>query len=103
MDPATLTLEQALELLQIPRVVGTDPETNEDVVAHNGRFGPYLKRGADTRSLGSEEQLLTVTLAGVTVVRGLKSASAAGATTSMNVKLACSSTDPCDWARMFCR
>jgi DNA topoisomerase-1 len=62
MDPATLTFEQALELLLIPRVVGTDPETNEDVVAHNGRFGPYLKRGADTRSLTSEEQLLTVTL-----------------------------------------
>ena len=62
MEPATLTLEQALQLLQIPRVIGTDPETNEDVVAHNGRFGPYLKRGADTRSLGSEEQLLTVTL-----------------------------------------
>jgi DNA topoisomerase-1 len=62
MDPATLTFEQALELLRIPRTVGTDPETGEAVVAHNGRFGPYLKRGSDTRSLGSEEQLLTVTL-----------------------------------------
>ena len=62
MDPATLTLEQAQQLLQIPRSVGTDPETGEEVVAHNGRFGPYLKRGADTRSLGSEEQLLSVTL-----------------------------------------
>ena len=63
MEPSTLTLEQALQLLLIPRVIGTDPETDEDVVAHNGRFGPYLKRGADTRSLSSEEQLLTVTLA----------------------------------------
>ena len=62
MDPATLTFEQAMQLLQIPRPVGTDPDTGEEVVAHNGRFGPYLKRGADTRSLGSEEQLLTVTL-----------------------------------------
>jgi DNA topoisomerase-1 len=62
MDPATLTFEQALELLRIPRTVGTDPDTGEEVVAHNGRFGPYLKRGSDTRSLGSEEQLLTVTI-----------------------------------------
>jgi DNA topoisomerase-1 len=62
MDPATLTFEEALELLRIPRVVGADPDSGEDVVAHNGRFGPYLKRGSDTRSLTSEEQLLTVTL-----------------------------------------
>jgi DNA topoisomerase-1 len=62
MDPATLTFEQALELLRIPRTIGTDPGSGEDVVAHNGRFGPYIKRGSDTRSLGSEEQLLTVTL-----------------------------------------
>jgi DNA topoisomerase-1 len=62
MDPSTLSLEQALPLLQIPRTVGTDPATGKDVVAHNGRFGPYLKRGSDTRSLTSEDQLLTVTL-----------------------------------------
>ena len=62
MDPATLTFEQALELLRIPRTVGTDPETGEEVVAHNGKFGPYLKKGSDTRSLASEDQILTVTL-----------------------------------------
>jgi DNA topoisomerase-1 len=62
MDPATLSFEQALELLRIPRTVGTDPENGEEVVAHNGKFGPYLKRGTDTRSLASEAQLLTVTL-----------------------------------------
>ncbi len=62
MDPATLTFEQALELLRIPRTVGTDPETGEEVVAHNGKFGPYLKKGTDTRSLVSEDQILTVTL-----------------------------------------
>jgi len=62
MDPATLTLEQALELLQIPRTVGQDPESGEDVVAHNGKFGPYLKKGTDTRSLASEDQILRITL-----------------------------------------
>jgi DNA topoisomerase-1 len=62
MEPSTLTLNEALQLLRIPRTVGTDPATGEDVVAHNGRFGPYLKRGSDTRSLTSEDQLLTVTL-----------------------------------------
>src|ERR1019366_6555587 len=62
MDPATLTFPQALELLKIPRTVGTDPESGEEVVAHNGKFGPYLKKGTDTRSLASEEQILTVTL-----------------------------------------
>jgi DNA topoisomerase-1 len=62
MDPATLTFEQALELLRIPRHVGNDPESGDEVVAHNGKFGPYLKKGSDTRSLTSEDQLLTVTL-----------------------------------------
>jgi DNA topoisomerase I len=62
MSPASVTLEQALELLRLPRVVGADPQTGEEIVASNGRFGPYLKRGADTRSLASEELLLMVTL-----------------------------------------
>ncbi len=62
MSPATLTLDQALELLRIPRLVGTDPGSGEEVVAHNGKFGPYLKRGTDTRSLLTEDQILTVTL-----------------------------------------
>ena len=62
MSPATVTLEEALELLALPRSVGTDPATGEEIIAANGRFGPYLKRGTDTRSLESEEQLLTVNL-----------------------------------------
>ncbi len=62
MSPATITLDQALDLLRIPRVVGTDPENGEEIVAHNGRFGPYLKRGKDTRSLLTEDQILTVGL-----------------------------------------
>jgi DNA topoisomerase-1 len=62
MSPSTVTLDEALELLRLPRVVGTDPGSGEEVVASNGRYGPYLKRGSDTRSLASEGQLLTVTL-----------------------------------------
>jgi DNA topoisomerase I len=59
MSPATLTFEEALDLLRIPRVVGTDPEGNE-IVAHNGKFGPYLKKGTDTRSLVTEDQILNI-------------------------------------------
>ena len=62
MAPATVTFEEALDLLRIPRVVGADPETNEEIVAHNGKFGPYLKKGTDTRSLTSEDQILSVTV-----------------------------------------
>ena len=62
MTPATLTFEQALELLRIPRVVGNDPASGEEIVAFNGKFGPYLKKGTDSRSLQSEDQLLTVTV-----------------------------------------
>ena len=62
MAPATVTFEQALDLLRIPRVVGTDPQTHEEIVAHNGKFGPYLKRGTDTRSLVNEDQILSVSV-----------------------------------------
>ena len=68
MDPATLSFEQALQLLRIPRTIGQDPATGEDVVAHNGKFGPYLKMGTDTRSLTSEDQLLTVTMGEATAL-----------------------------------
>jgi DNA topoisomerase-1 len=62
MSPETLTFEQALELLRVPRVVGSDPESSQEIVAHNGKFGPYLKKGTDTRSLLTEDQILTVTV-----------------------------------------
>jgi DNA topoisomerase-1 len=62
MSLDTVTLEDAVKLLSLPRVVGEDPETGEEITAQNGRYGPYLKKGTDSRSLASEDQLLTVTL-----------------------------------------
>jgi DNA topoisomerase-1 len=59
--PDSLTLEQALQLLSLPREVGKD-ENGVVITAKNGRYGPYIERGSDSRSLESEEQLFTVTL-----------------------------------------
>jgi len=58
----TATLEDALRLLTLPRVVGVDPADGEEITAQNGRYGPYLKKGTDSRTLASEEQLLAITL-----------------------------------------
>ncbi|MFM9135141.1 MAG: type I DNA topoisomerase [bacterium] len=60
MTPETVTLEEALALLALPRVVGESGGV--EVTAQNGRFGPYLKRGAETRSLESERQIFSVTV-----------------------------------------
>ncbi len=62
MDLATVDLDTALRLLSLPRVLGADPDSGEQITAQNGRYGPYLKKGTDSRSLESEPQLFSVTL-----------------------------------------
>ncbi len=61
MSLDTVTLDDAVKLLSLPRVVGEDAEGLE-ITAQNGRYGPYLKKGTDSRTLPGEEQLLTITL-----------------------------------------
>ncbi|MFI2708173.1 topoisomerase C-terminal repeat-containing protein, partial [Nocardioides sp. CER28] len=61
MSLDTITLADAVKLLTLPRVVGT-AEDGEEITAQNGRYGPYLKKGTDSRSLTSEDQLLAITM-----------------------------------------
>jgi DNA topoisomerase-1 len=61
MSPETVTFEEALKLLTLPRTVGA-AEDGEEIQALNGRYGPYIKKGTDSRSLDSEDKLFTVTL-----------------------------------------
>ena len=60
MSPETVTLDQALKLLTLPRTLGESD--GEEVLAANGRYGPYVKKGKESRSIDSEEQLFTITL-----------------------------------------
>jgi DNA topoisomerase-1 len=62
MSLDTVTLDDALRLLSLPRVVGVDPDSGEEITAQNGRYGPYLKKGSDSRSLETEEQMFDITL-----------------------------------------
>lgn len=62
MSLQTVTIDDALKLLSLPRVVGADPESGTEITAQNGRYGPYLKKGTDSRTLASEDLLFTVTL-----------------------------------------
>jgi DNA topoisomerase-1 len=62
MSPETVTLDEAVRLLSLPRTLGNDPADGEEITAQNGRYGPYVKKGAESRSLESEEQLFTITL-----------------------------------------
>jgi len=64
MNLADIDLDTALALLNLPRVVGVDPESGAEITAQNGRYGPYLKKGTDTRSLPSEDLIFGIDLAG---------------------------------------
>ncbi len=62
MSPETFSYEEAVKLLSLPRVVGQDPETSTDITVQNGKFGPYIKKGTDSRSLASEDEIFSLTL-----------------------------------------
>ncbi|MGZ4188700.1 MAG: type I DNA topoisomerase [Actinomycetota bacterium] len=62
MSLESVTLEEAMKLLSLPRTIGADPADGLEITAQNGRYGPYIKRGTDSRSLEDEEQLFTLTL-----------------------------------------
>jgi DNA topoisomerase-1 len=61
-DPQEVSLDEALQLLTLPRVVGVDPSDGQEIIAQNGRYGPYLRKAKDSRSLATETQLFDVTL-----------------------------------------
>ena len=62
MEPESVDLETALKLLSLPRIVGVDPESDEEISARPGRYGPFLSKGTDTRSLEDEDQIFSITL-----------------------------------------
>jgi DNA topoisomerase-1 len=62
MSLETVSLDDALRLLALPRKLGVDPADGQEVVARNGRYGPYIQKGKESRSLSSEEQLLVIDL-----------------------------------------
>ena len=64
MSAETIDLETALKLLALPRVIGQDPESGVDITAQNGKFGPYLLKAKESRSLQSEDQIFDLDLAG---------------------------------------
>lgn len=63
MNLERISVSDAQDLLSLPRTLGNDPADGTPILAQNGRFGPYVSKGSDTRNLTTEEQLLTVTLA----------------------------------------
>lgn len=64
MQVEAIDFATALQLLDLPRVVGVDPESGDEITAQNGRYGPYLKKGTDTRTLPDEDAIFGIDLAG---------------------------------------
>ncbi|MBU6144970.1 MAG: DNA topoisomerase I, partial [Acidobacteria bacterium] len=64
MSPESMNLETAVKLLSLPRVIGVDPESGLDITAQNGKFGPYLLKGKESRSLQTEDQIFEIDLDG---------------------------------------
>ncbi|WP_404434008.1 type I DNA topoisomerase [Microbacterium lacus] len=62
MSPETIDLDTALQLLALPRTVGIDPETEQPITAQNGPYGPYIKKGTDSRTIDSEQLIFDITL-----------------------------------------
>lgn len=62
MEPGQVTFDAAVQILSLPRNLGKNPENNEDILAANGRYGPYIKCGADTRSISEPDSPITITL-----------------------------------------
>ena len=73
MTEATVTLEEALKLLSLPRVVGLHPDDNEPITTNFGRFGPYVKHGDEFRSLDSEDEVFNISFdAALALIRAPK-------------------------------
>jgi DNA topoisomerase-1 len=62
MSTDSVTLDDALMLLSFPKDLGTHPETGETITVQDGRYGPYIKMGSETRSLKTQDELATITL-----------------------------------------
>jgi DNA topoisomerase-1 len=73
MTESTMTLDEALRLLSLPRVVGLHPDDNEPITTNFGRFGPYVKHGDEFRSLESEEDVFNISFdAALALIRAPK-------------------------------
>jgi DNA topoisomerase-1 len=81
-----ITVGEARELLTLPRSLGADPSDGQDIVANNGRYGPYVQKGKDFRNIQSEEQLLTITLAEAVAIFSQPKVFRRGGATNMAAK-----------------